>query len=154
MGKQKRCERREFIECPYRREEIDYEHWIHKCGKSFEFAKERADMLCKSVPCMFAIELNTQKAQGLKKVLDDFNEMMDAHLDEMGKISGTIGTAYQNNPKQKSGPYGMRSSPIKEIERTIYTADGIVRIRVGGQFDCPNCRNGVSFEIDKEIAPE
>ena len=60
MGKQKRCERREFIECPYRREEIDYEHWIHKCGKSFEFARERAIILCNSIPCMFAIELNKQ----------------------------------------------------------------------------------------------
>jgi len=53
----KRCKRRELVDCPYREEKIDYDHWIIKAGRSLEFAIERADIVCESIPCMYALEL-------------------------------------------------------------------------------------------------
>lgn len=87
MERRKRCERREFTECPYRREEIDYEHWIAKCGESLEFARERADILCNSTPCMYAIELNTQKAQAQTKM--DYQELLRKYIQYVGDVDGT-----------------------------------------------------------------
>ena len=63
----KRCERRELTDCPYRREEVDYEHWVYKCGKSLEFAQERANILCRSTPCNYALELAIKELKGETK---------------------------------------------------------------------------------------
>ena len=55
--KRHKCKRHELIDCPYREEEVDYEHWVINAGESIEFAKERAILFCESIPCMYALEL-------------------------------------------------------------------------------------------------
>ena len=56
MGKMY-CARHDIKDCPYRGVGNDiYSHWI-RCGYSCEKAISKAEILCKSTPCLFAIEV-------------------------------------------------------------------------------------------------
>jgi hypothetical protein len=52
-----KCKRKDLKDCPYRYKDIDYNHWIIRAGKSLEFAEQRAQIICESIPCNYAIEL-------------------------------------------------------------------------------------------------
>ena len=70
-----RCKRLEFKDCPYRKEDIDFEHW-YRAGKSPEFARERATILCESIPCFYAIELACEKHdKSYQEILKRFREV-------------------------------------------------------------------------------
>lgn len=43
--------------CPYRDRDIDIQRWVHDAGQSLDFAKSRATLICKSIPCLYAIEI-------------------------------------------------------------------------------------------------
>ena len=67
----KQCKRLEIKDCPYRKEEIDFQHWVVKCGESFDYAKERAVMMCESIPCNYALELAIMKIDNPKRYVFD-----------------------------------------------------------------------------------
>ena len=118
----KKCLRTEFGDCPYRDEEIDLDHWCIRNDYSFEYAKERATIFCRSVPCNYALEMKENRSMDevkrLAKAVRKDQGFLDALRDDSGSAniphpsdetgSIVLGAMYYGYLLAKFGPMNWR----------------------------------------------